>query len=209
MLTLGKLLSKGHKGWLMAKIEGKDTLLHYGLRLKILDANKSYQKILILEGRYEGLVAEIPYFIKDKTGYVSYIDELKDKYKPLTLKYDFKRSVIIIDRLGEFSAILFGGFKPGETTYLELPDFPHTDKLPKEYTDESIGGSRFAETWFRIISSNKILVDSYLHFGRVSKGCLTIEYERRLNNMNIWSDIYFHLMSHRIDNKYIAKLIFK
>ena len=88
---------------------------------------------------------------------------------------------------------------------LEVPRAPHYKLCKKVYLDESIGGSRFAETWFEIVPERGERLRTFMHYGEVSDGCLTVSMQGNLRGA--WTDIYFSLILNRIEPNFVASLM--
>lgn len=204
MHILGKLNDSISKGWLECEIDGGRVFLAQFTKVKLISKHKSYELIELLEGRYKSKIAQIPYYISDKNLKLSYLVPSDLRNLPAKLVYFSDKHILEIKGLGKFSAHMENIFQEREVFKIKLPDYPHTEKYSSEYFSENLGGSRFVETWFKLIPEESFISDSYLHYGTLSKGCLTVVY---ISGNDIWNKIYFHLMKHRLDNLYIGTLV--
>jgi len=75
--------------------------------------------------------------------------------------------------------------------------------MKSDYFNESIGGSRFAQTWFRLIPEEGIPGDVFLHYGSYSEGCLTVINSK---DFSVWNKIYLELMQCRESSMHVASL---
>ena len=89
-----------------------------------------------------------------------------------------------------------------------IPAFKQSTKVSPDYINEKLGGSRFSETWFQFVPShdqNMYSSESYIHFGKFSKGCIT--YLFRSNTKSDWETLYMKLITSRLDKLSLGTLI--
>jgi len=79
---------------------------------------------------------------------------------------------------------------PTGTYDLQIPDAPHSGGA------HYLSSSSYAKTWFRVGTSG----DRYLHPGRVSAGCITV------NALSEWTSIYNYLIKSRKSNTAVGRV---
>lgn len=198
------------KGWVDIEFEDSSKAkICYATKVRLIRRDLKYEYISILEGRYTDMRGKIGYKIPGDKNKLSYLTKNQISRKPTNLILDAKKSLLKIDSVGEFKIVSDKDILAKGRYYIKIPDYPHTDKISKEYLDENQGGSRFSETWFGIESKTLNVSDSYLHYGKFSKGCLTVLFKDKKNETKIWNKIYLYLMNSRFNNHLIGKLLVK
>ncbi len=184
-----------HKGWLKIKfLDRSERLVPQGLIVTSTDEADIY---LLFEGVYKGQKA----FIQKK-----YLTGFLEKFKKLELKIDTSKNKIYLNDLN-FDIILNRLNDFSDEMLVLVPDYPH-QKIPLDYTLEKVGGSRFAETWFKLIDNDGLFrsTEKYFHFGKYSNGCVTFPYTRQLQ-ASPWNQIYEILIKNRTMNGVCATMI--
>lgn len=199
-ISLVNVLNKFDRGWTDVNLlSGKKVSLPYGTSFGFIQDNL----LIILDGHHRGdsiKLAEGCHLIQ-LLGYKQLLT-----HQPITIKYDSKNNKLIFqgDRVYTLIRPMRKILSVGKYR-LELPRFPHKRLCKSVYLDESIGGSRFAETWFEIVPVYGKRVSSFLHYGEISDGCLTVSMKG--NQKNIWTDIYLALIVNRLHSTFVADLI--
>lgn len=198
--SLVGVLNKFDRGWTdINLLSGKRVSLPYGTTFGFIQDNL----LVILDGHHRGDsigLTEGCHFVQS-LGHQQLLT-----HQPNTIKYDSKNNKLILQ--GEKAYMLISPMRkilPTGKYRLELPRFPHKKLCKSIYLDESIGGSRFAETWFEIVPIHGKRINSFLHYGEISNGCLTVSMKG--NQKNIWTDIYLYLIVNRIQSTFVADLI--
>jgi hypothetical protein len=144
---------------------------------------------LISEGIYKGQKV----FIQKK-----YLEEYSENFENLELKIDILKKKIYLGKL-ESDVILSQPRRYKNEILVLIPDYPH-EKLPSHYTNEKVGGSKFAETWFNLTDniSSIVKTDEYFHFGKYSNGCITFPYTKQ-PQASQWNHIYKTLIKNRVE----------
>lgn len=189
LLYLTEVLDSQNKGWLVVQnIYGKDFSLPYLSQVK---ENKSGDFYIttgpninnILEGKkFRNLYSK--YFS-------SYADVVSNNFDKVILSISHR--TITVGGLVVKIEFLENSFTKGE--YFILHPIKTLKNINKKYFDEKIGGSRFAETWFPVISDKEKYPASYLHFGTISSGCIVVPYRFSDSSDPVWSEIFKKLMS--------------
>lgn len=175
-----------HKGWLKVKFFDQSIkIIPQGL---IVFSTQHSDLYLISEGIYKGQKA----FIHKK-----YLAKYSEKFENLELKIDIIKKKIYLRTL-EYDVILNQLSMFNNKIMLLIPDYPH-ERIPSYYTNEKLGGSKFAETWFNLSNSNNqfIKTDKYFHFGNYSNGCITFPYTKQ-PQASKWNHIYQTLIKNRV-----------
>ena len=196
------VLDSQHAGWLEGKTSDEIIIpLCYGTAVTLLDEGKKSQTIRVDEGDHEGAILTIPYKYQGSNAIVSFLSKNLIKHKT-SLILDTKRKLLNIKNVGSFSTQISPKIKHGDY-FLQIPARPIRKTFNKDYFDEKIGGSRFVETWFRLVPKSGILEDVFLHYGSYSDGCITV-----LNNkkFSVWNKIYLELLKSRFNNLYVASI---
>ncbi|TAL72363.1 MAG: hypothetical protein EPN88_04925 [Bacteroidetes bacterium] len=185
-----------NKGWLKATIEEQgEVYIPFSTKVDLLESMNDFEKIYILEGYYKGSTAIIPYMLRHGKSHYSYLNSRMRLRSGPTIRIKGERLF--------FGQYLFKVMI--DRTVLNKKKysikFPvRTSKiLPKDYLDETKGGSRFAETWFPIQADDDLYPEKYLHLGSISKGCITVEYNPR-DRSNLWNVLYLKLMRSRLND---------
>ncbi len=205
MYSINKILDPILRGWIkVLKQNNREVFIYYGTRVELLKTEDFYQVVLVKEGIYKGQEVKIPYKGRSNFHKISYLSELTKSIRPAKLFLDIKKSILYSPDLGKFEVAIKDDILPG-LYYLQLPDYPHSSRIRNEYLDEKRGGSRFSETWFRVISENNKTDEVYLHFGKYSEGCVTVLYDSKSKDQ-IWNKIYLYLINSRLDNTHVGSL---
>jgi len=110
------------------------------------------------------------------------------------IRFDRENDKLWFGNEGPISA--FTDIKPGSNDPL-IPLGTWALQIPYELHKGGAGfmaDSRFAKTWFRIITPNGDVNDRYLHPGTESWGCATVD------DTKWWTDIYYYLIDRRDRN---------
>lgn len=200
---IGKNLDPLHRGWVRVTVENEGEVeLSFSTQVELLESKQNYQKILILEGYYKNCIAQLPYLVRKGDSSYSCLtqplrlnNKLKLRVKGNYLTTNRKSSKIIVD----CASLRKGVYRIGFPIKI-------TKKINPVYLSEEKGGSRFAETWFPLITDNEIFVEKFIHFGSVSEGCVTIKYTPQLHTVNSWNQIYMKLITSRKADNTLAVL---
>lgn len=195
--TISNLLDKTHKGWVNVDIDGIRQNICYNTTAILLEQKDEFELVEISDGPFIGKIAKVPYKKKSGGYRISYLEEDKKSRSSLIIRYDLKKKELFF--LDFKLMAIHSNALPIGTYCLLIPRYLH-DKSRK-YTSESDGGSRFAETWFQIESSNNIVNDFFVHFGSVTDGCITV-----VDSGKLWTKIYLHLMNNRMNDRSVALL---
>ncbi len=203
ILAIGDVLDRTYSGWLEGiNDEGIVIPLCYSTRVKHIEEVRNAQKILIIEGLHKGKIVIISYKYKDRGAKMSFLTP-QIVFHKATLKLNKMKKELVIPKVGTFSvadtrSIQYGKYK------LQIPERPITKPLNPEYFDENIGGSRFSQTWFRLIPEKGNPGEVFLHYGSYSEGCITV-----LNNksFSVWNKIYLYLIKGRVSDVHLATLV--
>jgi hypothetical protein len=193
-LYLDKVKDGYNKGWLkVISTNGNQIFLPYGILAERINSNNNNETLNILEGIYKNTIVIAPllrkcesYFsinaVHSKTITNFFLDKSKKE-----LSFNDLSFPVICDDLLEMG-----------TYTLWQPDYPHIHPFVTKYEDETKGGSRFASTWFRLVSESKSLFksNSYFHFGTYSMGCITFPYIK-LRGVSIWNHVVLELSNSR------------
>lgn len=185
------------QGWLTCDMNNKKVQISQFTKVRLIEQKSDYEMVEILEGRYENKIISLPYIASNKKNKVTYLSEFEIINSPVVAFYSESKKKLLIKGLGEFSAYIKNPFTKGDEIKICLPDYPHLERYSSKFFNEKTGGSRFVGTWFKLLSNNSKIRDSYLHYGSISEGCLTVIYKK---NDAIWNKIYLYLLKHRLDN---------
>jgi hypothetical protein len=186
-------------GWLKVSIDNLGCrFLCYGTKIKKIKIYKEFEYVKILDGPFRDFFSKVSLEGRGNSRF----EKIDRNYKEKTTIVVYDNQRLSIKGLGEFSTVKIKEKFLKGTYFLEIPSHPHR-KTPKSYLDKKRGGSRFAETWFRVVPFNNNKSDFFLHFGRMSSGCITI------NQDNSWDDIYNYLIRSRIDRLNIGTVTIK
>lgn len=189
----------GKNGWLKVNVIGLgNKFLCYGTKVSKVRAYKKFECVKILDGPFRD------FFSKISLNDISYFKKLPKNYKEksASIVYYSTKGRIVITGLGLFSTIKSKVIFPRGTYFLEIPSHPHI-KTPISYLDSKNGGSKFAETWFRIVPSDSNKSNIFFHFGKLSEGCITV------NQFNSWDKIYYHIIRCRSNRLNIGTIEIK
>lgn len=194
------LSNADERGWTKANLDGLGSrFLCYGTKVEKIKIDNKFEYIKILDGPFRDFFAKIPF--KKVDSKISFLRKLPEDYKenPVKIFYYSDKEQVDIEGLGLFktaksSVSLFKG-----TYFLEIPSYPHK-KTPISYLKEEQGGSKFAETWFRVVPLKNSNSDIFFHFGKLSEGCITI------NQPNSWNIIYYHLIRRRFNRLNVGEI---
>jgi hypothetical protein len=171
-------------GWLKVNVIGLgDRFLCYGTKISKIETYDKFEYVKILDGPFRD------FFSKITLNNASHFEKITESYKeePATLVYDQTRKKIGIAGLGLFNTAISNVILPKGIYLLEIPSHPHK-KTPNSYLNEKNGGSKFAETWFRVVPLDDNHSDVFFHFGKLSEGCVTV------NELGSWDEIYYHII---------------
>lgn len=194
------VLNKFDRGWAEVNLlDGGRVLLPYGTTFGFIQDDL----LMVLDGHYKGDSIKLTKesYLLQSLGYQQVLTN-----NQITIKYNLEDNRIVFQDGNSYVLVRSSQriLSPGNYK-LELPRFPHRELCKSIYLDESIGGSRFAETWFEIVPAQGKRIGSFLHYGKISEGCLTISMKE--NPKNIWTDIYFSLITNRVQSNFVANLI--
>ena len=200
---ISDVLDKKSKGWL--KVESTTLglgYLPYQTKVKVLGTENHKELVTILEGFFKGQEALCPFVSWDDTGdYWSFIKTNSTRTRAVKMICDSKNRVLMVNGLTKFSITLDNGELKKGRYLIHIPAYPHFKQSLGKYLDENRGGSRFAETWFKIVPVGGVHSGQFLHFGKYSQGCLTV-----LEN---WTELYSRLISRRLDDVSVGTLLVK
>lgn len=189
-------------GWLEGSTKDKILIpLCYKTEVTLLDEDKKSQVIKVNEGTHKNTILKIPYKYKDSSTTVSFLSKSRN-IKKISLYLNSKTKILDVKNVGLFPVEISSDIRLGAYN-LQIPSRPIKKVLNADYFDERIGGSRFAQTWFRLIPTKSILEDAFLHYGSFSKGCITV-----LNNkkLSVWNRIYLTLIQSRLNDTHVSTL---
>lgn len=196
------VLDRQHVGWLEGLTEDEILVpLCYKTEVILIGENKKGQIIKVNEGGHKGATLTIPYKYRDSDALVSFLSKSSSRNKT-SLNLNTKTKILNFKKVWFFPVEISPNVKHGEYK-LQIPIRPIKKIFNPDYFDEKIGGSRFVETWFRLIPTEGILEDTFLHYGSFSKGCITV-----LNNkeLSVWNKIYLTLTQSRLNDMYVSTL---
>jgi hypothetical protein len=195
-----------HKGWLEVNlINGENIELPFGVLLERISTARKHELARVLEGNYKNSIVQLPYNKLGNTN-TSFLSEVTTNCKKLSVVLDISSKELIINEL-KYSVIFDPNYLISDNYDILTPDFRHSSKSRTEYIDEKRGGSRFAESWFKLISSSDNINNSmYLHYGKYSNGCITFSHDQGGNS---WSKIVSSFSRSRYSPGIIAKLNIK
>lgn len=190
ILSVTKLNKLDIAGWAPAKLwDGTDIFLPYSTMIHSQEDTHRP-----LEGRYRGQNIKIsPQFLEQQDYQSRRGDDIV--FNPDT-------NVLILP-IGKFKTVPQSTKITAGKYYILLPDYPNLKLTKKDYLNERNGGSKFASTWFRLVTADGRLTRSYMHLGTKSDGCITIQYPDVLNG---WSNIYDYLLTGRLQNSILTTL---
>lgn len=197
---LDKVRDGSQKGWLkVSLIDNREIIIPYGIIVEQLGSDERVATYKVLEGIYHNALILVP---KSNYSLFSPYLELPTFTVEINLlakqlRVNNKNYPVIVDNL----------FRPGAYN-IHLPDYPHKETFIRKYQNEASGGSRFASTWFKLVSQEETLFNSstYFHFGTYSQGCITFPYRQKLGR-SYWNDIVMSLSRTRIKNSVCCQLI--
>jgi len=187
--AIGRTFDINNPGWVIGtKENGSKIFLHQRLLVNKIKQDDNSESIVISDSLYAGIRCKIPLDFYGRSHLV--------KPEKSTVQIQLLRASIVIN--GEKYNIKNTLKNTGKPYYIGHPIFQQSIYMPDNYFAESKGGSKFARTWFPVVSDGKI--QAYLHIGKVSKGCLTII----LRENDIWTNIYSKLISSRLNKKFLC-----
>jgi hypothetical protein len=190
-----------HRGWLEAyTLDDIKILISYMTKVELLASNDKNQIIRILESDNIGRIAKIPYYLRSRKEHYSYL--CFAKAPSITEKIYLHKTNSEITYLGERCPVVLGGNLKQRTYLLGFPVKRNIARAMNEYLDERSGGSRFAESWFPI-KRQECGTNIFLHYGRISEGCITVKYEKENDN---WTRLFLNLMLSRIDDRCVSEI---
>lgn len=189
--AIGRTFDINNPGWVVGtKENGSKIFLHQNLLVDKTEQDKKIESITIFDSLYAGIKCKIPLDLYDRSHLVKPIQS--------SVQIQLLKSSIVVD--GEKHSVSNTLKNTGKPYYIGHPIFQQSVYMPNTYFIESKGGTKFARTWFPVVSDGK--VQAYLHIGKVSKGCLTVF----LQETDIWTDIYLKLISSRLSKKYLCSV---
>lgn len=200
---IGRNLDPLHKGWVKAIIENEGRIdLPFSTRVKLIESQKNYEKILILEGYYKNSIALLPYLSENEDSSYSYLVSTLKLNKNIEAKL-IGNKLTIGSKSWEVS-VDYTSLKKGSYSI----GFPVkiTKKINPDYLLEKKGGSRFAETWFPINAQNEMFVERFIHFGYISEGCVTVKYNSLHLSSNSWNSVFLRLLTGRKTDQSLGTL---
>lgn len=189
---ISKILDQTHRGWIKAKIEGEDEVyLPYLTKVELIEEGKNYERVKILNGKYKNKFAQLTSILDSKNGHYSSLEKITKKTIKNKIIVDLKKQKLIfnenkIDIIANLSKFDIKKY------FILSPIKSHKNIF--SYLNEDKGGSRFAETWFPIQSKNKEPISQYLHFGKISDGCLTIKIDGSNYAQRFWNTLFLNLL---------------
>lgn len=177
-----------NKGWIKAE-DIKSSFFFYLYENTILEeVNKVSCIFKILNGIHKNKIVKIDF---NYFGQRAYCKKYKERSSAsLFVKDSFLYFLNTKVKLVEPLIIPKGSYN------IIYPDRPR-NTLPLNYF-YSKNGSKFASTWFPI-SKTENIESIYLHLGTYSKGCLTVDYNSKINTKS-WDILYLYLI-----NSYLNK----
>lgn len=189
--SLSRVLDRSRSGWETFYLkDGTKIHLCYSTRLKLIE--KTYE---ILEGKYRGQLVDIKDFsLLDD---FSYLESIK------SCTYVQKENLLILPDKTAIKTVKQSSLIPTGEYFIGLPIAPERKLTKKLYMNEAKKGSRFASTWFPLIKSNGKTTHFYIHLGKFSNGCITVEFPLCSSK---WTDLFTYLLSHRTANGHLMML---
>lgn len=195
-ITLTTCLDKGLRyvgglnpnSWLSVLLDaGFEVQLPHFLGVELVELTSQGIHFRILEGRFKGEFAQIS--SSAGSDYLRQEIGIRKESARLQLRKSSQR--LQIPGLGEFPVVLDPSNPlPMGSYVVDIPDEPHD--LGRPYPDQA----KYARTWFRLGETG----DRYLHTGRVSAGCVTVE------TVESWDRICKFLLRCLLDSKAIGIL---
>lgn len=200
IISLVNVIDSFHRGWVNIDLVGKPQVwLPYGTTFGFIENNS----LMVLDGYYRGYLLDRKYL--DNTA--SFGDEYLLTNESIRISYKIGSEVLVFPNNRYIILAQSEKIDLKEGLYnIGLPRFPHTKICKKDYLNEAIGGSRFAETWFEIIPLlGRGGSGFFIHSGEISEGCFTVSIKN--NKPRIWNDIYFSLILNRLHHGVVADLL--
>jgi len=200
VLYVNDVLDKVARGWLSINIEdfGKSEIC-YSTKVSAVDFPKRTE-LTILEGVHKNQKANL-----DNDNMWPGLSRFFNIEGCAKLILNRDTSILRIEGFSPIDVIVDkGGINKGKY-YLHLPSFQHHKKTPYIYLNETIGGSRFAETWFEFSPVLGRGHGQFMHFGRFSSGCITVPYRKESSGI-IWTNIFLMLLRARLNETIIGEL---
>lgn len=169
--------SGGPDGWLRVRREGSGDIVSLPeyLQVRLVESKDGRDYFTPMEGVYAGRRLSV------KSGH---LNKGRPEYRGAAhLRFELSREVLHYPG-GEIRAITYDdGPIPLGTHPIQLPDFPH-DK-GRHY----LGNSAYAMNWFYLGHGEAVdgRGDRYLHAGRASAGCVTVD-------PMAWTNLYRYLI---------------
>lgn len=199
---ISRILDRFHRGWLTSfALSGQRIELPYSTKVILLKNLKDGQLVKIVENNVRGEIVKIPFVSSDFGQRQSYLSKNKIAYSKLILKLRKRDSLFFVGNK-KYRCVVDENITNGNY-FIKFP----LSKLSinPRLVDETIGGSRFANTWFPIEKSDDRNMSRFLHYGSFSKGCITVKLNETPNN-STWSEIYLKIMLARTNNNTLARL---
>ncbi|OGM76132.1 hypothetical protein A2210_02885 [Candidatus Woesebacteria bacterium RIFOXYA1_FULL_40_18] len=198
---ISKILDRFHRGWLTSfSLAGQRTELPYSTKVVLIKNLKDGQLIRVEENNIRGEIVKIPFLFSNFGQHQSYLSKNKINYSKLRLKLRKKDGLLLLGDK-KYRCVVDENITNGD--YLIKFPLPKLNLDPK-LTNETSGGSRFANTWFPITRRDDRSMGRFLHFGSFSKGCITVRFDEDMNS--IWSEIYLKIILARMNNNTLASL---
>jgi len=195
-----------HKGWLKVNLfNGVNIELPFGISLERIACSPYYELARVIEGNYKNCIVQLPY---NKLGNskTSFLMPLRTQGELLSVILDLSSKKLFINE-SNYSVIFDPHSLTSDNYDILIPDFRHSKKTKDEYIDEKRGGSRFAESWFKLATSTgKDKNNVYLHYGKYSNGCITFPHSLGGDS---WSKITSLFSKLRYSPGIVAKLIIR
>lgn len=174
--------------WLTVRLDaGFEVQLPHFLGVELIEITSKGIHFRVLEGRFKGELAQI----SSSAGSDYLRQEIGVRKESARLQLRKSSQRLQIPGLGEFPVVLDPSNPLPMGSYVaQIPDEPH--ELGHPYLDQA----KYARTWFRLGETG----DRYLHTGRVSAGCVTVE------TVESWDSICKFLLRCRLDSKAIGIL---
>lgn len=191
-----------HKGWITAYIEdGGFIQLPFSIEVKLIKKLKDYEKVLVKEGSHKGDTVLLSYLLKSNNSNYSCLDQDLKIKKNVVIRVKSNRLFFdkqVVNIIYDTNHLLPGEYKIGFPVLIK--------KENNKYLLETHGGSRFAQTWFPVYQAETTFIEKYIHFGSISKGCITVRYAYKQIPSSEWNSLYMYLIMSRT-NGGLASLI--
>lgn len=199
VLYLTDILDSQNCGWLtIENIAGKKFSLPYLSQIK---QDKKPGDFVIMTGPYINNVVREKKF---NNHYYKFFSLHRDTTTIDKIELNIKEKTISVGGIITKVEFLNNSFSRGK--YLVLHPVKTSKIMDPRYYREPLGGSRFAGTWFPIISETEKYPVNYLHFGKISNGCIVVPYSTDGSMGIIWSNIFKKLAGKINDSILLCKM---